>query len=462
MFARKRAADTPAMPVASKKMRAIIGDVQSGKTAAILREIEASTNICFVIVRNVGPDVRQFMNACKRKDLAAITLSSDKDIQGLGCCALVPPRVVVMLANAINVKKAMSLLKAVKNPPFTLIIDEADKIAFSKEPSERSFRAELERLQDIAADQVLVTATMFNFMTLPEVGGVMTNENMTVLQPSVAYCGIREVKFGSRTIDDAIDDPDDDCYIAESELGCDHPTQPRAPASLERWIRGLRTADHPPDHPVFALARMGNRLETIFETARTARRICSRILPIVYTGDGVAVPRSFVDFMEERGYPLVHHTYKKLRDYVVLALPLQQFLTVVKDSRALNDNGIVLVCAGMLAARGVNFTDSTYAWALTHEYFLPAVSTNVTELQQGLRLLGNKPWPLDAFRPVLMTKHSVMRNIEVGCIVQAEAIDRVQNGAGTLRAAVSDIELEHRPSVRYANNMVINSVKAAV
>jgi len=460
---RKRAASTPAASAPKKqKLRAIVGDVQAGKTAAILRDIAATPNLCLVIVRNVGPDVRQFMNACNRAGMPAITLSSDRKVQSLGCCALEAPRVVVLLANSINVRKAVKLLDAVRSPPFTLFVDEADKIAFSTEPSERSFRAELERLQARATEQVLVTATMFNFMTLPEVGGALRAADVDVLTPSDAYCGIRDIRFGDHTIDGATEDPAASCYIPEAEIGCDHPSQPRAPESLERWLRGLRTAERPPGHPVFALARMGNKLDTIFEIARAARRVDLRILPVVYTGDGVAVPTRFLEYMEDRGRPLAAKRYKKLATFSLLDLPLQQFLSAVKDSRLLGDDCPLLVCAGVLAARGVNFADSTYSWALTHEYFLPAASTNVTELQQAMRVLGNKPWPLSDFRPVLTTKHSVMRNIAVGADVQTRAIDALRSGGKSLRAATAEVEVDERPTVRYAANMVIGSVKTAL
>lgn len=462
---RKRAAAALPMPP-RKKMRAIIGDIQSGKTAAIIEEIKNSIPLCIVIVRNVTPDVRQFMNACRRANVPAISLSSDAGVIQLNANPLQPPRVVVLLANAVNIKKARALFKEVGSPPFTLIIDEADRLAFSKEPSDKSFRAELERLQDMAADEVLVTATMFNFMTLPEVGGRLTAKDIQVLQPAANYCGIRQVYFGKGTLDDPIENEMDASFIPPNEVGCDNPSQTRAPESLVRWMTDLASRDHPElqalNHPVLALARMGNRLNTIFEIAKTARKVNGRILPVVYTGDGVSVPTAFLEVLSDRGVDLVATRYKRLRDFSVLQLPLQQFLSVVKDTGVLGRRPVIVIAAGLLAARGVNFTDASYEWALTHEYFLPSSSTNITELQQGLRLLGNKPWSLEAFTPVLTTKHSIMKDIEVGYLVQAETIHNVKESEDmSLRAATTAVQLDTKPSVRYANNMVINSVKVS-
>lgn len=470
MFA-KRAADIAAAgpakrPRPAKPVRAIIGCIQSGKTAECVRQIKESPNLCFVIVRNVGPDVRQFMNACKRAGANAITLSSDRGAQALSCGILCIPKVVVLLANAVNVRKAIQGLEAAGRPPFTLFIDEADKIAFSVEPSDRSFRAELERLRDDAAEQVFVTATMFNFMTLQEVGGVMTRDDITFMDTAENYCGIEDILFGDRTLADA--ECDGDKFIPEHEEGCDAKGSTKVPESLSTWIKdlvadadGSAAALSAIGHPKFALARMGNKIETIVMIARECKKLTHKVIPIVYTGDGVAAPTFVIEWLGRNGFDLKCTRYKRLSGYSLLSLlSLQQFISVLRESGAVGDN-VIMVCAGVLAARGVNFTDAEYKWALTHEYFLPAKSMNVTELQQGLRLLGNKPWTPEQFRPILTTKHSVMQNIKIGCIVTAETRERVESGDVSLREAVSLIELDDKPSVRYAQNMVINSVRTA-
>jgi len=460
MFTNKRpvsVCDDDAQP--RKKIRAIIGAVQSGKTGSIIDHIQRSDHICVVIVRNVNADVCQFMNACRRAKLPAITLCSDRQIQALSCSLILAPKVVVLLANAKNVKKACAALEAANSPSFELFLDEADKIGFSTEPSDRSFRAELLRLQDRAVGVVYVTATMFNFMTLPDVGGRMTAADITALSPSAAYCGVYDILFGTVRLCDRHEDDQAPWYIGPEERGCDAPDVPSAPESMEYWMRGLLTADTPPDHPVLALARMGNRIDTIHVIARTAEKVSRRILPVVYTGDGVSVPAKLLEYLDARGVQLQHARYKRLGGYVTLTtLTLQQFLSVLRDTAVLGAAPVIVVCAGLLAARGVNFTDASYKWGLTHEYFLPAKTTNVTELEQGLRLLGNKPWSLDQFRPVLTTKHSVMRNIDIGCQVQAGALENLSCGADSLLAATRAVTLEEKPSVRYANNMIINSV----
>jgi hypothetical protein len=447
-------------------VKGIIGEVQSGKTSAIINAIKDSPNICVVVVRNVGPDVRQFMNACRCRRLPAVTFSSDRDIQSLSCSVLEAPKVIVLLANACNVKKARQALEAVGSPPFSLYIDEADKIAFSAEPGDRSFRAELERLEREAAERVLVTATMFNFMTLADVGGVMRREDITFLGTAENYCGISDVLFGSSTLCE--DRSDDAGFIPEDEIGADSKAVTRAPESFVAWLRDLLGDDvgraklEGVGHPVLALARMGNRIETIVLSAQAANKLApGRILPIIYTGDGVAVPELLPQYLEERQYKVRTTRYKRAGGFVLVGgLSLQQFLSVLRESEVLGPRPLIVVCAGLLAGRCVNFADASYKWALTHEYYLPAKTTNVADLQQGLRLLGNKPWTREQFRPVLTTKRSVMKNIEVGCIVQRGARENLmQSCDATLMDAVHMVELDDKPTVRYAPNMVINSVK---
>ena len=214
-------------------------------------------------------------------------------------------------------------------------------------------------------------------------------------------------------------------------------------------------------HPVLALARMGNCIDTICTIAQEARRVSRKIFPVVYTGDGVAVPELIKSYLPEKYAKLRTVRYKRLRDYVLLPdLSLQQFLSVLRESGVLGPRGVIIVCAGLLASRCVNFTDAEYKWSLTHEYYLPAKSTNITELHQGLRVLGNKPWDLSKFKPVVTTKHSVMCNIEIGNVVQSETREKLTE-TSTLRDVVLGIQLEDKPSVRYAQNMIINSVRVA-
>lgn len=459
---RLAAGDEPPAQRRRSSVRAIVGEVQSGKTSAIIENIAASRNICVVIVRNLCADVEQFILACRQAKLNTLALSSDARSRALSCSPLVPPKVVVLLANAKNVEKAIAALEAAGDPPFDLYIDEADKIAFSTETGDRSFRRALDRLQEMAADRVYVTATTFNFMTLPDVGGRLQYADVNFLGTAANYCGIGSVRFGTQTLDEALENHIDADYIPETDMSMDRADTDLPPESLKAWIEGLivpNQALRDLGHPVIALARHGNNIATIVETARLARRTAQSVLPIIYTGEGVAVPTILMACLSRRRIDISGATrFKRLKDFTLIkSLSLKQVLSILHDTRIIDAGSVVLVCAGILASRGINFTDSKYRWGLTHEYFLAADSTDITGLHQGLRILGNKPWDLARFVPVVTTKRSCAFNISVGHSVQLEARRLLEEG-GSLREAVDSIVLQERPTVRYAQNMVIRSV----
>lgn len=484
--------------------RVIFGDVQAGKTAEIVATIQRSSELCIVVVRNTSVDVRQFMQArlqacialaaarflhrmshrvtpsrtearrsslgkacvqaCKRAGLPAATFASNTGVKRMSCGVLARPKVLVLLANAASLCKGLAEVR-LYSTRFTLIVDEADKLLFSTEGGERSLRAEMDRLRDAATDVVMVTATMFNFMTSLDVGGTLPSSRVTVLEARQCYCGLHDVLFGCAPMADPIMDPTCDSYIPEEELNPDASPRHALPASALRWLR--RLADPAGDleqlaalgHPVLALLRVGSRLDTIAATARAVLGAGHGCMPIVYCGEGVAIPDGSARTLAGLGRPVGAARYRRIPGFTVVTVTLQELLTVLKDSGLCGAGSVIVVCAGMLAARGVNFTDSTFRWATTHEYFLPSKSTCVTELHQGLRILGNKPWPAGSFTPVVTTKFSVMRNIQVGARVQQRALSNLRAGGVSLKRAVEDVELEFRPTVRYASNMAIGAVR---
>jgi len=448
---------TSASPVPRQTLTAIVGGVQSGKTGAIIERIKASTHLCVVIVRNVTTDVAQFVGACSRAKLPVRTYASNRCLTGRQNIAIAP-RVIVLLANATNVKNCHKDVVPT-NTPFSLFVDEADKIMFGDEGGERSFRSELERLMPYALELVLVTATTFNFMKLPHVGGKITAANIIVVPRRSNYCGIEDIRFGDYQLFDASDDPDDPAYIEADAMNPD--TSGRLPGSYTTWVRTLSSSEDRAEmavigQPKLALARLGLTIATILSSAREARKVDPSILTVVFTGDGVAVPYELCNALN-----LASTRWKRSpHDYRILTgLNLQQTLSLLRDSEYFHSETTILVCAGILAGRCVNFCDDRYKWALTHEYFLAAKTTTVTELHQGLRLLGNKPWSLDVFRPRVMAKHSVMNNIRIGNVAHDNVVTNVADGTSqSLMHAVMETDVPDRPSVRYAANLTSSSI----
>ena len=441
-----------------QSIHAIVGSVQSGKTANIIDKIAHTDRLCVVIVRNVTTDVIQFVAACKRAKFPVRTYASNAALNA-GQNMAVAPKVLVLLANAINVRKCAKDI--VHQVDFTVFVDEADKVMFGDEAGEKSFRAELNRLLPYAKELVMVTATTFNFMKLPQYGGRITKDNLTLVEHKENYCGVEDLLFGDCLIDDAVDNEVD--FIEADAPNPDRDGY-QLPASYTSWLHKLASnadlqAMHAINQPKLALVRAGHHHGTIVASARKARKVHAGIMTLVFTGDGVAMPTEQYKALPRK---LEAKTWGRAKDFHLLSKGwgLQQTLAFIHESNVCSPNNVILVCAGILAARGVNFTDSRYRWALTHEYFLPSKSTTVTELLQGLRLLGNKPWwNLDLFRPRMMTKFSVMEDIRIGKCAHDTVIERVAEGtSSSLMHAVMDTHMLERPSVRYAPNLTMTAL----
>lgn len=71
----------------------------------------------------------------------------------------------------------------------------------------------------------------------------------------------------------------------------------------------------------------------------------------------------------------------------------------------------IVIISGKMAARGISFVSTDYKWHLTHQYYVPAKSTNMDIIMQNLRLCGCYPEPNIA-KPVLYCDVDTFRMIQ--------------------------------------------------
>ena len=450
----------PEQAPAYATISAIIGPVQSGKTSRIVQKIASSEGICVVILRNNTIDAHQFSSACTAAGVSYYHLASDKKLNAK-CSPFRLPKVFVLIANYINLSKFRTTV--VPGIPedqqrFHFFIDEADKLALSSETTEKGYCAELGRVLEFAREIVLVTATTFNIMK-SEYGPRLTPKNVDIIEPRPNYCGIHDIMIGDGTLDDPNSNEDDDVYIGEDEVTPDREDAPRVPPSLRRFLRyfaddvdGVCDILQELNVPRLGLVRLGFNLDSMISAAKESLKYPG-VLPIVFTGEGVSVPPHVLQAFHERG---VHLKCTKLRKsgqrfMTVVGVALPAFLTMIFDQRICGDRPKVCIFAGKLCARGVQMCDSEYKTSLTDEYFLPAKTTDVSELVQALRIDGNKPWDVARFRPRLMTKLSVLKNMASGMHVQETAIHNLTSrGYNSLSAAVRDGAVPEAATVKYA------------
>ena len=489
--------------------------MQSGKTSAIKAraQLEWDENqLCSVVITpntvSASDQVRDSFNAT-HPELNAISFSSNKPTAGFRC------RVLIGLANKKCVKKINDALDLPgdRHEQYVLIIDEADAHnLFKSSDADKELRTQLLKLFTRATKTVLVTATPFQFMGLPEFGGTLTPANVTWVTPSPRYCSIYELRFGAGTLEEP--DDSDDSYIPETEASPDgqagDPVMPASyikfvedfsadrsadPGSDEHTIRALCSADGA-GVPMFCLVRVGTTHKVINKAATVARAANPEgQLVFTYTADGVSVHRDDYGKLllarQPEGAPAlpappalaamissVDHKNRSRRTeasriprptadtFVTIPkgdslVPLQAFLTRVRVSGLWTKLFCVL---GQLGDRGLNVTDSEHKWTLTHEYLLHADSSDIGHVTQMLRIVGNKGWSLDEYKPIVITKRQTLMNIKAGaeaCEKLAEMMGR--DGPATVAnmlEATSKIRVSERPTRNYASCLTRTMIKS--
>jgi hypothetical protein len=446
---------------APPKVRLLFGSVQSGKTAGMLDNIAATPegHLCVVIVRNVQTDAAQFAKACHDRGIPHYHFSSKPELNR-HVNPLNPPKVMVLLANQFNLRKFRE--SVIRDSPinFTLFVDEGDKIMNSNDPGERSLRSEIDRVMEIAQELVLVTATPLNLACLPEFGSKLSPDDVQVLPHRANYCSVDHINFGTGTLENPSRSDED--YIDEDEQSPDNSAP--LPDSYRVWLRGLaEDADGSSQtladigQTKFALARMGNQLNTIFKSAEEVLKRQPTILPVCLVGAGACLPVAVLKQLAARRVDVKHVAVKESKLFRTVKGPNMTFpnvMTMLKDAGLVAESSAVVVLSGIISGRGTNFVDSTYTMSLTHEYILLAKSTDGSESIQALRLLGNKPYDISKYRPVCTTKKSTLDNIAATMHVQDYAVDQLINGGyANLRAALGTVVVPERPHTKFAPNL---------
>lgn len=155
----------------------------------------------------------------------------------------------------------------------------------------------------------------------------------------------------------------------------------------------MKTLTHRPvyaNHPTIVLTKCTHlvlhQTEFIQVIAET-KEWQGRWAAIGYNGTGISMyHHSFKGDIEIAGVPGVSQGQGI---YTFKGIGIMKALTYLRENGGKSLFSRIVVIAGHLASRCINFMDSSYKWHLTDEYLDPAKTMSCADLIQSMRICGN-------------------------------------------------------------------------
>jgi hypothetical protein len=381
------------------------GHVQSGKSNVMfclaLFSLVAKQKNCVVVLCDLTKDFKQFERGfnlfmsefCEFLESKGITSFKPIDVIGSFRIPKTLPKKMsektclnVCMANKSQLSK---LLPFLQSRDFTLIVDEADMIAYSS----GKYGEVLQTIQQIAYKTYEVTATSFKCLfsdTSPSA------DHIHVLPPPSNYKGVRSVN-----------------YLSIPEIELFYSCRLHEPI-FEKGTYGLTES-----HPIIILHKTSmlhvDHMET-FEYVRT-----KGFTAILFNSDGV--------WLADKSLPTVpfeiYGRISTIRNgvHVFSKLVVQHALQFLKNNGGAERFPRIIIVSGMLASRGTNFTSTDFGWHLTHEYYLPAKQADTAKLTQSMRIYGvyADTVPLKCY-----TTQAVIADIYKSALLEEDTLQRLQ------------------------------------
>ncbi len=381
---------------------AIEGEIQSGKTKTMLgyMMLNNSTGIkTIAVVRNITEDCIQMRGAsmqmnnaygkyCHDADIhKTLHQSAALDVDDIKTWALNPCcNSLIIMANAAQLKVALECARE-HNIRFALFVDEADQLLHttpSKDANENvSFL--MQELVDMSQVQYFVSATNYaNYFTKD-----IRVDHIIHVPRNPKYKGVDSLKF---TVVHDTNKPDNH----------DFRLSPRLFDVLDvLTLRDIYTyqdekTGEQVEHPTIVLAKYSNWTAhhgQLVQHISTEPKYNEKWIALSYNGDGVTiysptlinataaeVTFARIDATPSGGIPGTFH----FKD-----MSIKQALSYLNTSGATKQIPRVVIAAGLMAGRCINFMDSTYTLHITDEFLDPAVTATTDSMIQSLRICGN-------------------------------------------------------------------------
>jgi hypothetical protein len=390
----------------------IKGDIQAGKSD-VMRVLAHFYYLCglssVLLLRNYNKDVEQMINGIVNfinKDID----SSLPRIEAFQCeknmliknrkryaDALkgVKPAIFVLMANTTQIESFIELVKSVDNPPFVLLIDEADDISFFGDISKSSVDTvhpvydNVVELKKSAVTTTGISATCFdNLFKEPE----LRPEFFFTLEKPNHYRGIMDISLGLDTR--IMQENTNTQFINKADLvkGDDGLTK-----SFKFYFEKLT-----PLAPYYDESNVMHPINVLFK-ATTVIREHNRFHQYISTNPVTNKIWSSVIFNSVDINVYCPQLINKVTPYCLVPLKSKTSGLIVPGQyicgkkfgirhvyTELRKTGCthIVTFAGYLADRGINFVSLDYDMQVSHQYLDPADMSSATSRIQSLRMLG--------------------------------------------------------------------------
>lgn len=412
-----------------EKYTQILGDVQGGKSFVIksiaylfglITHYEFDENMSVVILlRNLWCDydqmrhgIHSFNQMIKEKlpdcdytmNSIYVGKATEKELLNV-ITSTKQKKVIIAICNESQLEK---LNKTLDNQNYVLIIDEVDVVKYSPESS--GYIQILNNLSDKSKHVFGVSGTCFEAFFNEE---YLNGHRVFTLQKAHNYKSIDKIKF------------------VPFENKSKPPTSKKSnqlqlDSNLIPFYNYIYEKDPFENHPIVVLHKTSNLKEQHIKTMEILiDNWESKFAVIVHDGDGIRLYHHSLKKIDSITTP---DTHKKSENqsgvHIFTKVGIQSVLQFLKENGGVDIFSHIIIVSGLLAGRGINFVSRDYIWHLTHEYFLPASSTRVSEMIQSMRLLGcyNDDIPLECH-----TTTKTISCIIKGYNLQKDIVYRLKN-----------------------------------
>jgi len=354
---------------------AVKGHVQSGKTNFMLCMCMLAnwfTWSMVVIVRNLQSDLDQFVTRLDEYKIKCKPYLPSVRVIKSSTTSLVPRTkecIYVCLGNNSSMKKISQLLG---QQPYLMCIDEVDALDIRNETKRNEA---LVSLKDNARCVFGISATVMDPLCTERI----TKRNIMVLHTPDNYKGLHDIRFhaleGKSIFSGKI--TDHLLELHEPLVPFLHEVSQRSPIESNGTM-----------YPTIALVNIGSTVAPYEELQLHMLTEFPMITTIVYNGKGVTM--GYEGHLEHR------------RESI------SETLQWCKEAGGVKRFSHIVIFSGMLAGRGISFTDMDYEWHIHILYLIVPKQSNEMELIQKIRLCGRYR---DSIPLELYTTHAIYTDL---------------------------------------------------
>jgi hypothetical protein len=406
-----------------KRTKLIEGPVQCGKSNIICgiatynALVEKKTTI--IIVRNLMGDYKQLKSkfvengSFAQFNIPVIYTRGKVDKQFLKIALTgEKPAIIISLSNATQLKTLNMVLGKIKKFKFDLIVDEADDLAYKKAPG-MPYIKEFEVLRPKAKQLFLISATVYT--PLFKDYNLQSDSIYRIVAPS-NYKGVDDINFKPIRFD-VKNLEAHNCIQFYKNFG-----------TYETFGNSIIDNDGSTyNHPLIFLHKTTVHVNfhavglNVFATNPELKEYwCA----ISYNGNGIHIYHSSLTSLKELTINGVKGS-KSNGIFEFKGLIIGEILQFLKDEDP--DASIfthIVIIAGKLADRGVNFVSSDFKWHLTHQVLHIPERYVASSLVQSIRLCGRYD---DNIPLTLYTSQSNINNLRKSLKIQNDLVIGVIN-----------------------------------